>query len=83
MTLSELGYCKNNGFGAVGLDFSEIKAYCEITSLTLNWWEVLTLKNLSLIYANEINAEDKNDFAPYQGEFKPKEFKDILGKFKR
>jgi len=81
--LDELGYCKNSGFGAVALDFNDIKNYTELTGDKFNWWEVSVLRSLSRIYATEINNDDKQAYAPYQGEFSPKSFKTILHKFKQ
>lgn len=79
--LDELGYCKNSGFGAVALDFNDIKNYTELTGDKFNWWEISVLRNLSRIYATEINSDDKQSYAPYQGEFNPKSFSSIKAKF--
>jgi len=55
----------------------------ELTGDKFNWWEISVLRNLSRIYAAEINSDDKQAYAPYQGEFNPKSFKTILDKFKQ
>nr|DAN00025.1 MAG TPA: hypothetical protein [Caudoviricetes sp.] len=65
------------------MDFNDIKNYTELTGDKFNWWEISVLRNLSRIYAAEINNDDKQAYAPYQGEFNPKSFKTILDKFKQ
>lgn len=81
LLLDEIGYCKATGFGAVGIDFCEIEAFCRATDTNLSWYEALMLHATSAAYAAQMNSKESS--APYQGEFKLKPFSAIKDKFKK
>ena len=79
--LSELNFARSGGYGAVPIDFQEIKAYCDLTGTKFSPWEIVTLQKLSTVYCGERNNTDKHAYAPYMGEFSPKSFSSIREKF--
>ena len=79
--LSELNFARSGGYGAVPIDYGEIKAYCDLTGAKFSPWEIITLQKLSTVYCGERNNTDKHAYAPYMGEFSPKSFLSIKEKF--
>ena len=83
MFLAEMGYAKSSGYGAIPIDYTDIKAFSEITQTKLSGWDALMLRRLSVAYCGERNNTEKHAHAPYMGEFRPKSFKTIREKLKK
>lgn len=67
--LQELGYTRSSGMGPCPLDYSEVKAWQEVTHTPLNHWEALAIRRLSSEFVGALHsAEDPNAPSPYLGD---------------
>lgn len=64
--LSEVGFVSNTGMGITHLSWTEINSWITCTQLELSIFEKLLLREMSEVYANELNAATAKDRpAPY------------------
>lgn len=67
----ELGVILHHGMGAAPMSWQEIESWKNLSGLELDYWELLTLKEMSYAYASEYgNATDPQRIAPYVREVK-------------
>lgn len=63
-TWREIGMFGHGAMGAVPLTWSEIKAYCELTGVKLDAWEVSVIMRLSRAYVSMLSEAKSPDCAP-------------------
>lgn len=62
----EAGIWMHTGMGGVALTWTEIKDWLHCTELQLSYWEIATIRAMSVAYVSEFNqASDKMREAPY------------------
>lgn len=67
--LFEIGYSKNNGFGLVPIDFSDVHFWRQATGTELTCWESLTIVYLSKVYVDQWQLSNGSIISsPYQPE---------------
>lgn len=63
-TWREIGMFGHGAMGAVPLTWSEIKAYCELTGVNLDVWEVGVIMRLSRAYVSMLSEAKNPDAEP-------------------
>lgn len=64
--LESVGWCRQTGFGATGISYTEIEAYQRLMGFFFTPWEAETLFKLSAIFAATSNtASDPKTPAPF------------------
>lgn len=81
--LQELDFCERGDMGPKLLSFREIESWQHSTGLHLDSWEVLTLRQLSREYIDQLHrSRDRMEPAPYRTDDLPRQREAVHSFFK-
>lgn len=65
--VDDLGIQTSNGFGPAPQTWQELDAWCNVTGISLTYWESSTIIHLSKVFVASYNRyNETNEPAPYQ-----------------
>ena len=70
--------------GATPLSYQEIESWANLTGTNLTPWEVVTLKELSLVYVLQLSKREIHEPAPFYNDNRTvdQQRSDVMSKFK-